>query len=132
MMSHEQLAFLLEAVAGQGTILVLPHNNPDPDAIASALALQHVLKETRGVKSRIAYEGIIGRAENRALVRYLDHPLQPITGLDLSEFASVALVDAQPSAGNVILPPRCNVSIVIDHHDLVEPHPCRPVHRYSP
>jgi nanoRNase/pAp phosphatase (c-di-AMP/oligoRNAs hydrolase) len=121
MMSYKQLAYLIEAVSDLGAILVLPHNNPDPDAIASALALQYVLKETLGVNGRIAFEGIIGRAENRALVRYLDHPLQPVMGLDFSEFASVALVDAQPSAGNVTLPSFCSVSIVIDHHDQDEP-----------
>ncbi len=122
-MSYEQLAYLIEAVPDLGAILVLPHNNPDPDAIASALALQYVLKETTGVSSCIAFEGIIGRAENRALVRYLDHPLEPMMGLDLSEFASVALVDAQPGAGNVTLPPNSSVSIVIDHHVLEEAAP---------
>lgn len=123
MMSQEHLALLLETVGDAGSILILPHNNPDPDAIASALALQHVLSEKTGLNSSIAYEGNIGRAENRALVRYLNHPLQPITSLDWSEKVPVALVDTQPGAGNVTLPPQSGVVLVIDHHDQYEPIP---------
>ncbi len=107
MRSQERLSALLEAVTNSSTILILPHNNPDPDSIASMLALGHLLGEIAGVKSLFAYHGIIGRAENRALVRYLDPPLQPMASLDWPELAPVALVDTQPSAGNVTLPPTC-------------------------
>jgi nanoRNase/pAp phosphatase (c-di-AMP/oligoRNAs hydrolase) len=120
-MSQEYLDLLRKAVAETDSILILPHNNPDPDAIASALALQFVLSEKLGVNSSLAYQGIIGRAENRALVRYLEHPLQHITRLDWSEFVPVALVDTQPGVGNVSLPPQSGVVMVIDHHDLDEP-----------
>jgi nanoRNase/pAp phosphatase (c-di-AMP/oligoRNAs hydrolase) len=120
-MSQEHLALLLEAVGDAGSILILTHNNPDPDAIASALALQCVLKEKSGVNSSIAYGGIIGRAENRALVRYLDHPLQPITSLAWSKSVPVALVDTQPGKGNVTLPPQSDIAVVIDHHDQFQP-----------
>ena len=104
-MSQKYLELLREAVADTGSILILPHNNPDPDAIASALALQFVLREKLGVNSSLAYQGIIGRAENRSLVRYLEHPFQHITSLDWSALVPVALVDTQPGAGNVSLPP---------------------------
>jgi nanoRNase/pAp phosphatase (c-di-AMP/oligoRNAs hydrolase) len=64
----------------------------------------------------IAYRGIIGRAENRASVRYLGHPLRPQIGSDLDQSDAIALVDAQPGAGNVTLPPEPKRAIVIDHH----------------
>ena len=115
-MSYEHFALLLETVGDADGLLILPHNNPDPDAIASALALQHLLKEKLGVNSNIAYQGIIGRAENRALVRYLNYPLKPVTSLDLTGVVPVALVDTQPGTGNVILPPQSGVIVVIDHH----------------
>jgi nanoRNase/pAp phosphatase (c-di-AMP/oligoRNAs hydrolase) len=119
--SEKNLEGLFEALNGVTSLLILTHNNPDPDAIASALALQHVLNEKLGVNSRIAYQGIIGRAENRALVHYLNYPLQPFSSLDQSQLVPVALVDAQPSAGNVTLRPQSGVVIVIDHHELYEP-----------
>ena len=87
MRSQERLSALLEAVTNSSTILILPHNNPDPDSIASMLALGHLLGEIAGVKSLFAYHGIIGRAENRALVRYLDPPLRPMASFDRPELA---------------------------------------------
>jgi nanoRNase/pAp phosphatase (c-di-AMP/oligoRNAs hydrolase) len=120
-MSQNHLALLIEAVGSAESVLILPHNNPDPDAIASAVALCYLLEEKLSVKGHIAYRGIIGRAENRALVRYLDHPLQPMAGVDWSELVPVALVDTQPGAGNITLLAQSGVVIVIDHHDRREP-----------
>jgi nanoRNase/pAp phosphatase (c-di-AMP/oligoRNAs hydrolase) len=115
-MTQEPLEQLLQAVGGANDILILPHNDPDPDAIASAVALRYLLVEKLGVKSRIAYRGIIGRAENKALVRYLEHPLQRLTGADLQQASAIALVDTQPGAGNNPLSTVPVAAIVLDHH----------------
>ncbi len=117
---ERQLTRLLQSVEGTSKILILPHNDPDPDAIASAVALRHLLAEQAGVDSRIAYKGIIGRAENRALVRYLDYPLQRLTGADLRQAWPIALVDTQPGAGNNALPAHVAPAIVFDHHPYRE------------
>jgi nanoRNase/pAp phosphatase (c-di-AMP/oligoRNAs hydrolase) len=114
--SQKRLTLLLEAASHASTLLILPHNDPDPDAIASAVALQHLVREALNTESTIAYQGIVGRAENRALVRYLDQPLRPLTDADLAGQAPIALVDTQPGAGNNALPAGAEVSIVIDHH----------------
>jgi nanoRNase/pAp phosphatase (c-di-AMP/oligoRNAs hydrolase) len=113
---RERLELLFGAVGDARNVLILPHNNPDPDAIASAVALRHLLMQGLDVEVRIAYRGIIGRAENKALVRYLGHPLRRLTGSDLDQSDAIALVDAQPGAGNVKLPPEPGVAVVIDHH----------------
>jgi nanoRNase/pAp phosphatase (c-di-AMP/oligoRNAs hydrolase) len=115
-MMAARLASLLQAVTGVTKILILPHNDPDPDAIASAVALRHLLAEKAGVGGQIAYKGIIGRAENQALVRYLDHPLQRLAGSDLRQAWPIALVDTQPGAGNNSLPPHVVPLLVFDHH----------------
>jgi nanoRNase/pAp phosphatase (c-di-AMP/oligoRNAs hydrolase) len=115
-MQQERLEQLLRAVDGTDGVLILSHNDPDPDAIASAVALRYLLRERGGVEARLVYQGIIGRAENRALVRYLGHPLRRLTTSDLRRSASTALVDAQPGTGNIALPPESSVAIVIDHH----------------
>ena len=113
---QERLDLLLKAVGQTGNILILPHNDPDPDAIASAVALQYLLTESLKVISNIAYKGIIGRAENKAMVRYLGHPLRSLTEADLNSLLPVALVDTQPGTGNNALPPTLTPALVIDHH----------------
>ena len=114
--SENHLNLLYAAVGDADAVLILPHNDPDPDAIASAVALRHLLLEALNVESAIVCQGIIGRAENRALVRYLGQPLRPLTDADLAGQASIALVDTQPGAGNNALPAGCEAAIVIDHH----------------
>jgi nanoRNase/pAp phosphatase (c-di-AMP/oligoRNAs hydrolase) len=114
------LASLYGAIEGATRLLILTHNDPDPDAIASAVALQWLLEEERGLESHIAYRGIIGRAENKALVRYLGYPLRMLVDGELSESLPIALIDTQPGAGNNSLPPSASVSIVFDHHPVRE------------
>jgi nanoRNase/pAp phosphatase (c-di-AMP/oligoRNAs hydrolase) len=99
-MSSEQLDALLETTAHAKRVLILTHNDPDPDAISSAVALRHLLDTRQGVPTTIAYRGIIGRAENKALVRYLGYPLRSFKRADLTPPVTVALVDTQPGAGN--------------------------------
>ena len=115
-MSREHLERLFGAVGEADQVLILTHSNPDPDAIASAVALRHLLAEKLGVESHIAYQGLIGRAENKELVRFLGRPLQPLTQSDLRRSVSVALVDVQPGAGSITLPLESGVDIVIDRH----------------
>lgn len=111
---------LYAAVGDATSILILTHNDPDPDAIASAVALQWLLREQAGVESHVMYKGIVGRAENKALVRYLRYPLRLLTEAEGSPSLPVALVDTQPGAGNNALSPTSQVVIVFDHHPLRE------------
>ncbi len=115
-MTQECLELLFEAVGGLNSMLILPHNDPDPDAIAGAVALRHLLAQRLNIEGRIAYQGIIGRAENKALVRYLGHPLRRLKDSDLNRADAVALIDTQPGAGNNPLPPVRSPTIVFDHH----------------
>lgn len=113
---EERLNQLLRVVTGADKILILPHNDPDPDAIAGAVALRHLFTERFGVPAEIAYQGIIGRAENKTLARYLGHPLRRLTRSDLKAPPPIALVDTQPGAGNNPLPATIVATIVVDHH----------------
>ncbi len=82
----------------------------------SAVALRHLLVSQLAAEVTIAYCGIIGRAENRALVKYLDHPLQPYAKGNLAAACAVILVDTQPGAGNSPLRKMVDIAAVIDHH----------------
>jgi nanoRNase/pAp phosphatase (c-di-AMP/oligoRNAs hydrolase) len=113
---QERLDSLFKALYNASKLLILPHNDPDPDAIASAVALRHLLVEGRGIEAQIVYRGIIGRVENKALIHYLDHPLRRLKGSELRASIPIALVDTQPGAGNNALPPRSNATLVFDHH----------------
>ncbi|MDH3676401.1 MAG: DHH family phosphoesterase [Anaerolineae bacterium] len=115
-MSDDRLNSLLEAAARTDNLLILPHNDPDPDAIAGAVTLSYLLAEKLSIETTLAYHGIIGRAENKALVDYLDQPFQALVTVDAADLAHVALVDTQPGAGNNALPTESVATIVIDHH----------------
>ena len=110
------LESLLGVVKNAGRVLILPHNDPDPDAIASAVALEYVLRSLRSIEVTIACGGIVGRAENRALAAYLKAPLEKISKIEFDSFDRIALVDSQPGAGNNPLPAECRADIVVDHH----------------
>lgn len=107
---------LLKAVQNRGKTLIAMHNNPDPDSFGAALGLQHLLREAKGIESVLAYGGIVGRAENRKFLELLDIKASRINRLDLRNYRQLALVDAQPAAGNHCLPDRRKVMVCLDHH----------------
>lgn len=113
-----RLAGLLEAVEDAQRVLILTHDNPDPDALASAAALAFLLERAAGVEVAIAFGGIVGRSENRALMEELGREFRRADGLDEPASTLVALVDTQPRTGNNSLPPGRIASMVVDHHPL--------------
>ncbi len=120
-MSSPQLAPLFQAIGDSREVLILPHNNPDSDAIASAVALKYLLNESLKVEARILYKGIIGRAENKALARYLNHPLHHLNADDLSQDIPIILIDTQPGRSNNPASTKEKIAVVIDHHDWYDP-----------
>ncbi|MCC6158765.1 MAG: DHH family phosphoesterase [Deltaproteobacteria bacterium] len=111
-----KLADLLAALEGAGRVLILTHNHPDPDAIASAFALRHILAHTHSAKVKIGYGGNLGRAENRAMVRLLRIPIHEMSTGQAARFKFIALVDGHPKAKNVLIKKGLRYSVVIDHH----------------
>jgi len=95
---------------------VLTHDHPDPDAISSAWALAYLAERLAGARARVVYGGVIGRMENRMLVRSLRVPARPVRPGDLLPPYAVAIVDTQPPFQNNRLPARRHPFMVIDHH----------------
>lgn len=108
---------LSEAVQDIDNILILLHDDPDPDAVASGVALSYLLSQVWGVEGKVAYRGVIGRAENKALVDYLDTELLHLEDGPVETEWPVALVDVQPGAGNSPIPAGYPALIVVDHHN---------------
>jgi len=99
-------------------LLIIVHNNPDPDALASAAALSYLAKERYQADTSIACGGAVGRAENRVLLRHLKIRLKQIKRIRLSSYNLFAFVDTQPSAGNHPPLRLKNCHFVFDHHPL--------------
>lgn len=100
------------------SVLILIHDNPDPDAIASAWGLSYLLKKKFSLTSTIIYSGLIGRAENRALVKVLNIPLVRFDSHTLDKDQTILMVDSQPYTGNNPLPLDVIPDGIIDHHPL--------------
>jgi nanoRNase/pAp phosphatase (c-di-AMP/oligoRNAs hydrolase) len=96
--------------------LILTHDNPDPDSIAAGVALAYLLEKLAGVEAIVAYGGIVGRSENRALVKVLKLPVVPVSRIEFDDFDLICMVDTQPEQGNHSLPARHFPDVVIDHH----------------
>jgi nanoRNase/pAp phosphatase (c-di-AMP/oligoRNAs hydrolase) len=110
---------LFTLLAGiEGTLGVITHNNPDPDAISSAMALVAIARNANPGKliCRIFYDGIIGHQENRTMVNLLEIKMERLTPQLLQECNYLALVDCSAPGMNNALSPRTRVHIVIDHH----------------
>lgn len=113
-----KLQRLLKIARGKNRGLILTHDNPDPDSIASAVALAHLLERKAELETQVGYGGIIGRAENLALVKVLRLPVVPISQIVFRDHDLLAIVDTQPTVGNHSLPAQHPADIVIDHHPL--------------
>lgn len=96
--------------------LIYTHDNPDPDSLAAAWGLARLIEHQLGIEAVIAHGGIVGRAQNRAMVDILGIQLTAVEGLNLEAFDLIALVDSQPETGNNSLPIDHPIDIVIDHH----------------
>jgi nanoRNase/pAp phosphatase (c-di-AMP/oligoRNAs hydrolase) len=100
------------------TILIVMQDNPDPDSIASAVAVRRLANGLKQAQCSIGCGGTIGRSENRGLVKYMGLNIRPMGEFDISRFDTIAMVDTQPGTGNNSLPKEINPSIVFDHHPV--------------
>ena len=110
------LAGFLQALDGPAPLVILPHDNPDPDAMASAAAIKYLVHALLDKEAVIAQGGIVGRAENRAMLTYLNIDLKPVATLALNSRLQIVLVDTQPGRSNNSLLPGVVPTAVIDHH----------------
>ncbi len=115
--AHERLERLRKVCGGAKNISIIIYANPDPDALASALALKEIIRTKKNVVS-IGYTGAVGRPENASMIRRLKIPAFPVSEAEAGRSDIIALVDSQPRFFSDFNLPRCD--IVIDHHPLLE------------
>jgi nanoRNase/pAp phosphatase (c-di-AMP/oligoRNAs hydrolase) len=114
--ARKLLRYLEEKKGKLSPLLILTHDYPDPDAIACALGLQYLAEKKFNITSRIVYGGIIGRPENKAMVKILKLPLHKLKENDFKKYHNTALVDTQPSFQNNSFPKKRKATMVIDQH----------------
>ncbi|SEO93388.1 DHH family protein [Halogranum amylolyticum] len=98
---------------------IVCHNNPDPDCLASALALGRIASAAGIDERHIFYSGDISHQQNRAFVNLLEIDLKqfdPAAIQDLPPGSLLAFVDHSVPGANNRVPPGTAVDIVIDHH----------------
>ena len=108
----DRVRALREMLDPAENIALLLQPDPDPDGIASALALRHVLRRNRATAPIVTFGGV-ARPENVAMLELLEIDLEVIRPADLGRFEAVALLDVQP---NVFRDPLPAVDVIIDHH----------------
>ena len=81
------------------------------------LALAHLVKTVHGLPVLITRDGMISRAENRAMVEVLGLELTPVEAVKWAENDAVVMVDSQPKTGRHSLPEHVPITAVIDHHN---------------
>ena len=94
------------------SILILLQDDPDPDAIASGLALRQVLGRNKQTAPLGSY-GRVTRPENIAMVKLLEIEIEKVTKNSIKHFDRIAVVDLQPP--HLSSPPK-EIDLVIDHH----------------
>jgi nanoRNase/pAp phosphatase (c-di-AMP/oligoRNAs hydrolase)/copper chaperone CopZ len=93
-------------------VLILLHNDPDPDAMASGLALRNVLRRTKATAIIAAVQGVT-RPENLRMTNLLDIHVETIPVSSVKDYDRVAMVDVQPHYFGGLID---HVDLVIDHH----------------
>ena len=114
---------LYDLLGGGSEINIVCHNNPDPDCLASALALGRIAAAAGIDEQQILYSGDISHQQNRAFVNLLDIDLRPFESATLKDRQSdslLAFVDHSVPGENNTVPPDTDVDIVIDHHPAEE------------
>ncbi|WP_458187555.1 DHH family phosphoesterase [Haladaptatus sp. NG-WS-4] len=111
---------LVEYLAGVESLAVVCHDNPDPDCIASALALSVIAEESGVEVIELFYGGTVSHQQNRAFINLLHVSLEHTETFDVDDFDRVAFVDHATPSGHTELD-SVVPDIVIDHHSTETP-----------
>ncbi len=109
---QERVSKIKDQVADSNAVALLLQDDPDPDGLASALALRKVLGRN-ALTAPIVSFGAISRPENLAMARLLEISVEKVSEKDLQRFEKIIMIDCQPSffKGRAIRP-----EVIIDHH----------------
>lgn len=112
----------LNSIPKGSKVAIFCHDNPDPDALASGLAMLELV-QNMGLEGSILHGGLIEHQQNRAMVQLLEIPTRRLIldweVSDAIKYSEVIItVDFHRPGANNILPVDCIPNIVIDHHTV--------------
>jgi nanoRNase/pAp phosphatase (c-di-AMP/oligoRNAs hydrolase) len=106
----------LEGLESASRVTFVSHVHPDPDSLGSMLGLAHLVETRLGKPTRITRDGLISRAENRAMAELLRLNLIPVEEIAWDHDDFVVMVDSQPRTGRHTFE-GLPLYAVIDHHE---------------
>lgn len=98
-------------------VVFVSHVNPDPDSLGGMLGLAHLVETRLDKPTVLTRDGLISRAENRAMVEVLHFDLVPVEDVDWQPGDAAVMVDSQPNTGRHTFGDTVPLYAVIDHHD---------------
>jgi nanoRNase/pAp phosphatase (c-di-AMP/oligoRNAs hydrolase) len=114
---HRRSDRFLSGLAEVQSVTLISHVHPDPDSLGSMLGLAHLVSTCLQKPTRLTRDGLISRAENRAMVEVLKIDLQSIEDVTWEPGEALVMVDSQPNTGRHSFDPIVPLYGVIDHHD---------------
>ncbi len=111
-LTKQKLKELRSMVAEGDRVAIVLQDDPDPDAMSSAMALRTLLGRNKLTTPIFSFKPVT-RPENRTMVHLLEIEILPASREELAAFDKIAMVDVQPGYFNGKLP---RADIVIDHH----------------
>jgi nanoRNase/pAp phosphatase (c-di-AMP/oligoRNAs hydrolase) len=93
-------------------VAIVLQDDPDPDAMSSAIALRTLLGRNKQTTPIFAFKPVT-RPENRTMMHMLEIAIAPASTAELRSFRKIAMVDVEPPYFGDKLP---RADIVIDHH----------------
>lgn len=106
----------LQSLEDARRVTFVSHVHPDPDSLGSMLGLAYLVDACRGKPTRLTQDGLISRAENRAMVELLNIDLVAIDQVNWQNDEAVVMVDSQPNTGRHSFNGDVSIQAVIDHH----------------
>lgn len=114
--NRSRVSRLLDIARAADKVLILLQNDPDPDALASGLALR-VLMGRNKQTAPLATFGAVTRSENLNMLRCLDLEVTRMLPADLQQYGCIAMVDVQPPYFKGL---DLRADIVVDHHPCAD------------
>jgi nanoRNase/pAp phosphatase (c-di-AMP/oligoRNAs hydrolase) len=111
-LTRQKIRDLRKLVADDDRIAIVLQDDPDPDAMSSAIALRALLGRNKQTTPIFAFKPVT-RPENLTMKRLLEIEITPAVTGELGAFDKIAMVDVEPPYFGERLP---RADIVIDHH----------------
>src|SRR5271170_7191180 len=110
--TKQKIKELRAVVHDNDRVAIVLQDDPDPDAMSSAIALRTLLGRNKQTTPIFAFKPVT-RPENRTMMHMLEIEIAPASTEELATFSKIAMVDVEPPYFADKLP---RADIVIDHH----------------